>query len=199
MGQYEVTQKEYQEVMGSNPSTFSGSQNRPVENVSWVEAAAYCEALSQRERAAGRIPTNCVFRLPTEAEWEYACRAWTSSRFNYGEDPGAIQLANYAWYGPNSGGTTQPVGQKIPNLWGLYDMYGNVSEWCQDQYGDTLPGGVAIDPEGPVSTTPYRVLRGGSWLFDDSAYCRSAERDYNHSSYGFSNYGFRVVLTAGQP
>jgi len=133
MGKYEVTQGEYLGVMDSNPSAFRTDLSLPVETVSWFDATSYCWALTQRERAAGRIPSNCLYRLPTEAEWEYACRAWTSDRrFSDGDDPGYTNLTNYAWYEVNSGGTTHPVGQKLPNAWGLYDMHGNVFEWCQN-------------------------------------------------------------------
>ncbi|MHB8520276.1 MAG: formylglycine-generating enzyme family protein [Limisphaerales bacterium] len=209
MEKYLVTQAEYLAVMGSNPSYFdgdrtaSGGQNygidrsRPVETVSWFDATNYCGVLTQRERAAGRIATNSVYRLPTEAEWEYACRAWTSTRFSFGDDLGYTNLTNYAWYSDNSGGTTHPVGQKLANLWGLYDMQGNVVEWCQDSY-DTYPGGIALDPEGPT-TGSSRVFRGGGW--DSLArHCRSANRDgilpYIRNIIGI---GFRVVLAPSQP
>ena len=135
LGKHEVTQGEYLAVMGSNPSWFNGDRttayggtnygtdlSRPVETVSWDDATAYCNALTQRERLAGRIGTNSVYRLPTEAEWEYGCRGWTSTRFSYGDDPGYTNLTLYAWYSENSGDTTHPVGQKLPNPWGLYDM-----------------------------------------------------------------------------
>ena len=181
MGKYEVTQGEYLAVMGSNPSYFqppnaTADTNRPVEWVTWYDATNYCSQLTQRERLAGRIGTNSVYRLPTEAEWEYACRGWTSTRFSYGDDLGYTNLTNYAWYGDNSGGTTHPVGQKLPNPWGLYDMHGNVWEWCQDRYGD-YPGGIALDPQGPA-TGSYRVIRGGGWLYwrGIARYCRSALR-----------------------
>jgi len=181
MGKCEVTQGEYLTVMGSNPSYFQppdypADTNRPVETVSWDDATAYCAALTGRERLAGRIGTNSVYRLPTEAEWEYACRGWTSTRFSYGDDLGYTNLTNYAWYGDNSGGTTHPVGQKLPNPWGLYDMHGNVWEWCQDWWSE-YPGGIAVDPQGPA-TGSSRVFRGGYWV-DSLAYaryCRSAFR-----------------------
>ena len=197
MGKYEVTQGEYLAVMGRNPSDFDGDTNRPVETVSWFDATNYCGTLTQRERAAGRIGTNSVYRLPTEAEWEYACRGWTSDRrFSYGDDPGYTSLANYAWYNGNGGGTTHPVGQKLPNPWGLYDMYGNVWEWCQDWWSYNLPGGIAIDPQGPT-TGSYRVVRGGGW--DTYGWgCRSAIRDGHGPSYRDRSIGFRDVLAPGQ-
>jgi formylglycine-generating enzyme required for sulfatase activity len=204
MGKYEVTQGDYLAVMGSNPSYFqppnaTADTNRPVETVSWADATNYCATLTQRERAAGRIATNGVYRLPTEAEWEYACRARTSTRFSYGDDPDYTNLTNYAWYLDNSGGTPHPVGEKLPNPWGLYDMLGNVWEWCQDWYGD-YPGGIAIDPQGPV-TGSYRVICGGDW-HDYPGGCRSARRLNSHfdpDSGRNGDIGFRVLLAPGQP
>ncbi len=196
MGKYEVTQGEYLAVTGYNPSYFKGDTNRPVEKVNWYNATNHCAMLTDRERSAGRIPANCVYRLPTAAEWEYACRAWTSTRFSYGDDPGYTNLTDYAWYVGNRGSTTQPVGQKLPNPWGLYDMCGNVSEWCQDWFGD-YPGGLLLDPQGP-GTGSGRVYRGGVW-FADASYCRSASRFRTTPEGSFSDLGFRVVLSAGQP
>jgi len=195
MGKYEVTQGEYLAVMGSNPSSFPGLSS-PVETVSWFNATNYCGKLTQRERAAGRIATNSVYRLPTEAEWEYAGRAWTSTRFSYGDDPGYTDLTQYAWYADNSGGTTHPVGQKLPNPWDLYDMSGNVWEWCLDWYAP-YPGGIALDPQGPT-TGVNRVFRGASW-FGPGYGSRSAQRLSNLPTITFDNVGFRVVLTPGQP
>jgi len=204
MGKYEVTQGEYLAVMGSNPSWFqppnaTADTNRPVEQVSWNDATAYCDALTQRERLAGRIPTNCVYRLPTEAEWEYACRGWTSTRFSYGDDIGYTNLTNYAWYNDNSGGETHGVGQKLPNPWGLYDMHGNVWEWCQDWYGE-YAGGIAVDPRG-LDSGSFRVIRGGSWASRDviAWNCRSAIRDLSSPDIWDYHFGFRVVLAPGQP
>jgi formylglycine-generating enzyme required for sulfatase activity len=200
MGKYEVTQGEYLAVMGSNPSNFTGDTNLPVETVSWYDATGYCAALTERERLAGRIGTNCVYRLPTEAEWEYACRGWTSTRFSYGDDPGYTNLTDHAWYWDNSGGETHAVGQKLPNPWGLYDMHGNVWEWCQDWF-DTYPGGIAVDPQGPA-TGSSRVIRGGSWYgwLDGARYCQSANRlGSNNPDNGYINVGFRVLLAPGQP
>jgi formylglycine-generating enzyme required for sulfatase activity len=195
MGKYLVTQQEYLAVIGTNPSTFPGLSN-PVETVTWFNATNYCGKLTQSDRAAGRIATNNVYRLPTEAEWEYACRAWTSTRFSYGDDPGYTNLTQYAWYAANSGDTPHPVGQKLPNPWGLYDMHGNVAEWCQDRYGP-YPGGIALDPQGPT-TGSNRIGRGCPW-FRTGANYRSAWRNAAPPDIIGDAVGFRVVLAPGQP
>ena len=197
MGKHEVTQGEYLAVMGNNPSNFKGDSNGPVETVCWFDATNYCATLTQRERAAGRIATNSVYRLPTEAEWEYACRGWTSTRFSYGDDPGYVSLANHVWYYDNSGLTTQPVGQKLPNPWGLYDMHGNIYEWCQDWWSDSLLGGIAIDPQGPA-TGFNRVIRGGAWS-SAARDCRSAARSSYRPDVRAGYFGFRVVVVPGEP
>ena len=201
LGVHEVTQKQYEQVMGSNPSGFKNPQN-PVEWVSWEDAMEFCRKLSalSEERAAGR-----VYRLPTEAQWEYACRAGTTTEYGFGDD--ASGLDKYAWYADNSGspthpeGQTHPVGQKRPNAWGLYDMHGNVQEWCADRHGD-YPSGSVTDPIGAQSGT-NRTIRGGSWRYDAVA-CRSAARNATSphtrgSSMRASSFGFRVVcLPPGQ-
>ena len=146
-------------------------------------------------KGGGADSDHSVYRLPTEGEWEYVCRAWTSTRFSYGDDPGYTNLTNYAWYGDNSGGTTHPVGQKLPNPWGLYDMHGNVWEWCQDWFG-AHPGGTALDPQGPI-TGSERVARGGYWA-DDDWLCRSVRRGTLDPPHIFG-FGFRVLLAPGQP
>jgi formylglycine-generating enzyme required for sulfatase activity len=197
MGKYEVTQKEYQAVMGSNPSYFTGNPNLPVDSVSWNDATSYCVRLTQQKRAAGRILTNCVYRLPTEAEWEYVCRAGTTTRFSYGDDLTYASLASYAWYSDNSGGTTHPVGQKLPNPWSLYDMHGNVWEWCQDWWSDTYPGGSVVDPHGPAMGS-YHVIRSGRWG-RSAEVCRSASRGRGDPTGVIGTIGFRVVLAPGEP
>ena len=196
MGKHEVTQAEYLELIGTNPSGFKGDANRPVDTVSWIDATNYCGRLTQRERAAGRIPINSLYRLPTEAEWEYACRAWTSTRYSHGDDPAYAASADYAWYDANSGAMTHPVGQKLPNPWGLHDMHGNVAEWCQDWY-KAYPGGIALDPQGPA-TGSARAVRGGLW-YRPATYCRSAFRIGFAVGAKTDGIGFRVVLAANQP
>ena len=196
MGKYPVTQAEYQNVMSSNPSYFGGNPNRPVEQVTWYDAVNYCQTLTVSAQAAGLITTNWVYRLPTEAEWEYACRAGTTTTYYFGEDAYGTRLPSYAWYSVNSGGQTHDVGGRAPNRWGLYDMAGNVWEWCQDWYSG-LPGGNVLDPQGPSSGSD-RVVRGGGWN-SVAGYCASACRAYyNPPSSRYSHYGFRVVLAPVQ-
>jgi formylglycine-generating enzyme required for sulfatase activity len=195
LGVYEVTQEQYEQVMGSNPSKFptssrqkiKGPQN-PVENVSWDDAVEFCRKLTElpAEKSAGY-----VYRLPTEAEWEYACRAGTTTKYSFGDS--ASELNDYAWRAQNSEATTHPVGGKQPNAWGLYDMHGNVFEWCQDWYAD-YPSGSTTDPTGAASGL-YRVYRGGSWrgLSDSSSSARRARRA---PRYHGNDRGFRVVRSS---
>ena len=159
--------------------------------VSWHEAVAYCAELTEQAREEELLPEGYEYRLPTEAEWEYACRAGTTTRFSYGDDPDYTQLGEYAWYSNNSSKTTHPVGQKKPNGWGLYDMHGNVWEWCLDWYGD-YPGDNITDPQGPTKGT-FCVRRGGRWG-TPARYCRSATRDYSQPNFRHSGVGFRIVL-----
>ena len=188
----ETTQEEYLAVMGSNPSWYIGDLKCPVENVTWSDATNYCGKLTARERTAGRLPADHEYRLPTEAEWEYCCRAGTTTRFSYGDDPGYTLLDEYAcWCLVNSGIRTHPVGQLDPNPWGLFDMHGNVSEWCSDWYSKSLPGGSVTDPRGPNKGTA-RVVHGGNFGSDGSG-CRSSLR-YGSGPGRILTLGFRVVM-----
>jgi len=186
MGITEVTQLHFARILRMNPSEFKAAKH-PVDRVTWHEAVEFCGRLSDlpSEKRAGR-----VYRLPTEAEWEYACRAGTTTAYSFGNDQG--QLSNYAWWSVNSGPATHPVGLKKPNPWGLHDMHGNVWEWCQD-WGSTFSGGKLTDPTGPVSGSS-RIYRGGSWDHV-SHFCRSAFRTGHQPTKRFSYLGFRVVCT----
>jgi formylglycine-generating enzyme required for sulfatase activity len=186
LGVTEVTNGQWLAVMGDVPSEWKNA-DLPVENVSWEDAVAFCSRLSglAAERQAGR-----EYRLPTEAEWEYACRAGTTTEYSFGDD--ASLLGDFAWFDDNSGLQTHPFGQKRPNGWGLYDMHGNVWEWCSDWDGDYAAGAVR-DPKGPASGSA-RVLRGGSWL-STAGNCRSADRRRVNPSYRRSSYGFRLALS----
>jgi len=209
MGKYPVTQKQWEAIMGNNPSNFKGA-NRPVENVLWNDAVEFCEKLSldsARLSAAGeRLQAGVgersrTYRLPTEAEWEYACRAGTTTPFYFGETI-TPELVNYDGnnpYGSASKGKyrqqTKDVGDFPPNAFGLYDMHGNVWEWCQDWYGDYASGSVT-DPIGSHSGS-IRVRRGGGW-FNSAQICRSAYRNWYSPGDRHNDLGFRLVLPVGQ-
>ena len=170
IGKYEVTQEQWEAVMGNNPSRFKGAKN-PVENVSWNDCQKFINKLNS-------IVPDGGFRLPTEAEWEYAARAGTATRFYWGDDTNYRKIDRYAWYNKNSGGRTHPVGTKKSNSFGLYDISGNVWEWCSD-------------PKGPDSDNS-RILRGGSWG-GNGGLCRSANRIWNSPSYWYIIIGFRCA------
>jgi len=225
LGKFLVSQGDYLSVVGSNPSYFrNGKDGRlsggtgstitdellhPVELVSWIDATNYCALRTQQERAGGLIPTNYVYRLPTESEWEYACRAGTTTAFYLGSglQSGQANFRGQYEYDAVLGeinnpsgiylGITTPVGSYAANPWGLYDMIGNVWEWCQDWY-DVYPGESVMDPQGPA-TGLYRVLRGGGWS-GVAGHCRSANRSRGYPD-GFNSGfpGFRVLLAPGQP
>jgi formylglycine-generating enzyme required for sulfatase activity len=186
MGKYVVTQAQYKKVTGKNPCNFRGNE-LPVENVDYSDAENFCKEASQL--------TGKSFRLPSEAEWEYACRAGTKTRFNTGDSDTA--LAQAGWYFSNSENTTHPVGQKKPNAWGLYDMHGNVNEWCQDWFADNYyANSPTEDPKGPIQGAE-RVLRGGAWNLN-VAYCEAAYRTHHSPVSREMTVGFRVVVTLAQ-
>lgn len=214
MEKYLVTQGDYLAVVGNNPSYFASANGfpddlaRPVEQVSWYDATNYCGIRTQHERAAGLIPTNYVYRLPTESEWEYAARAGTTTAFYLGSglNSGQANFDGQYEYDASAGDIFNPsgihlqmttlVGSYAANGWGMYDMIGNLWEWCQDRYG-AYPAGAVIDPQ-PV-TGSNRLLRGGSWNIY-GLFCRSAQRNGGTPAGAFNRgIGFRVGLAPGQP
>jgi len=212
MSVYETTQENYEAIVGTNPSHFIGD-SLPVDSLTWIDAVRFANALSESEvlapcydnegsvigGAAGN-PYLCVgYRLPTEAEWEYACRAGSRTAYSFGND--SLQLGDYAWYKANAGQQTHPVGQKLPNAWELYDMHGNVFEWVHDflvlNYYSVSPGS---DPHGP-QTDPdsegrfVKLVRGGSW-WHTATHSRSSKRDVVPRAFGsVSRLGFRLART----
>jgi formylglycine-generating enzyme required for sulfatase activity len=205
MGKYEVTQAEWTKAMGNNPSKFKGDNN-PVEWISWNDCQEFLKKLNEGvgskalerlggpQRGAEAPHHELEFALPTEAQWEYACRARATTRFSYGDDPNYSELGDYAWFDGNSGEEAHAVGQKKPSPWGLYDMHGNLWEWCEDQYrvnyeGAPTDGSAAANDANDGS----RVMRGGTWCGGPMA-CRSACRDCRPPAFRGSAVGLRCVL-----
>ena len=182
--------------MGTNPShNYGVGDEYPVYYVSWDDAMEFCAKLTTAEKAAGRLPEGYEYTLPTEAQWEYACRAETTTALNNGKNLSnrdqCPEIDEVSWYGYNSDRTSHPAGEKKPNDWGLYDMHGNVQEWCLD-WGDEYPTSPVVDPTGP-DIGYSRVLRGGSRA--NRAYaCRSAFRSQFSPDYRANEIGFRVAL-----
>jgi formylglycine-generating enzyme required for sulfatase activity len=185
IGKYPLTQAQYEVVMGTNPSHFKGDSNHPVESVSWSDAQAFCQKLSEK--------TGRKYRLPSEAEWECACRAGNITSYSFGNS--FDLLGSYAWFRDNSNAKTHSVGRKKPNPWGLYNMHGNVWEWCEDAWHDNYQGAPVdgIPWNGKSSQNNFHVLRGGSW-FDNPPDCRSAARNSYHRNYDSRDIGIRLVL-----
>lgn len=193
IGVHEVTQLQYEELMKVNPSRFRFDATHPVTNMRWSEAMEFCRRLTERERRLGTLPKGYEYRLPTEAEWDYACRAGRDTRYHYGDDPDYSELGQYAWYSANSEGVSHPVMTRKPNDWGIFDMHGGVHEWCLDQYA-AYPGGELTDPRGPQKGgRRLHVIRGGSWL-DAAKNCRRSDRHRDWFETYVGDLGFRVVL-----
>ncbi len=197
LGQYELTQGEWSELMTNNPSTSRGDLRLPVETITWHEASELCRRLTERERAADRLPPGHAYSLPTAAQWEHACRAGTTTRFNYGDDLDYKGLSQQAWYLQNSEDTTHPVGLKKPNEWGLYDMHGNVWEWCSDRSNPYYPGGKVTDPEDSNSEGIRSFRGGGRTSFDRML--RSACRGGDLPATRAMGLGMRVALVSVIP
>ncbi len=222
LGKTEITQAQWKAVMRYNPSPLKGD-NLPVEDVSWYEAMSFCQKLTEREHRAGRLPRNLKFTLPTEAQWEYACRAGTKTHFSFGDSSSLFSpYGNFAdksffntpegkpySYHPlatseekesNDGfGYIAPVGSFHSNAWGFYDMHGNVCEWCLDYFDSTLKGG-----KNPIRATPgnceygtQRIIRGGGWLAP-TLMCSSTYRNSEPPESGYYSVGFRVAIVRNQ-
>jgi formylglycine-generating enzyme required for sulfatase activity len=200
LGKYEVTQGEWERLMGTAPwkgeDSVEPGPRYPANYVSWYDATDFVEKLTIQERQAGRLPVGWRYTLPTEAQWEYACRAGTQTPYGFGTDE--AQLSDYDWWGAILGGGNaagepyaHEVGSKKPNAWGLHDLHGNVFEWCRDWYHRELSGGV--DPE-PATEAPVRVMRGGSWL-SHARFSRSADREWLGMDTRCNDCGFRVVCS----
>ena len=205
LGTHPVTQGQYKAIMGSTPSHFKGSDDLPVESVSWLDAVSFCNKMSEKDKRTPFYRINGTdvadvggngYRLPTEAEWEYACRAGMAGLFPWGDDIG--KQGEHVWISDNSDSKTHPVGQKRPNAWGLYDMLGNVWEWCADWYDEKYYASspsVTVDPPGPPKASS-RVLRGGSWV-DDARGVRAACRYHNVPSNRGYNPGLPLCRSPG--
>lgn len=186
MAKFVVTQEQWVAVMGSNPAIFREDLQAPIENISWLEAKEFCQKLSSKSTY------KYTYRLPSEAEWEYACRAGTSTAYHFGDR--ADQLPDYAWFKGNANQRSQPIGKKIPNPWGLHEMHGGIWEWCEDVWHDSYRGAPA-DGSAWLDGGGYgrRVRRGGSWS-NEAKLCRSASRDWHWQGDRYNDIGVRVVI-----
>ena len=188
LGEYVITQSVYTKIMGSNPS-FSdlalgeNSENYPVNNISWLDAVSFCRALTMLAQNEGQLPAKHEYRLPTEVEWEYACRAGSQTDFYFGDDPAALH--NHGWFRGNSRKKMHPVGLKSPNPWGVYDLHGNVREWVGNSFVNTLLNDSEQDE--------FRISRGGAYM-KPAVECKSSSRSTNSLHHRFRNLGFRVAL-----
>ncbi len=192
IAKYEVTQELYEAIAGKNPSRWKGNRNA-VEMVSWDEANEFCRKATEQLRERKLIKDTEVIRLPSEAEWEYACRAGTKTAYAFGDDP--ADLKDFAWYKGNSKGEDPPVGKKKPNAWGLYDMHGYVREWCADSWHQNYEGAPTDGSPWSSKDAKERVMRGGSWA-DEADNARSAFRDHKAPDHRSDTVGFRCVRAA---
>jgi formylglycine-generating enzyme required for sulfatase activity len=201
IGKYEVTQAEWERLTGTTPwrgkESVREGDDYPATCVSWNDVNKFTDKLTREERNANRLPEGWRYAIPTEAQWEYACRAGTSTRYSFGEEDS--RFSEFGWWGgiPGDGNATNErfahrVGLKLPNPWGLCDIHGNVWEWCRDWYTDKLPGGT--NPDGPANGT-FRVRRGGSWRYF-RALCRSSQRSREVPQIEDDAIGFRAVLVS---
>lgn len=187
IAKFVVTQEQWLVIMGNNPANFRESLQAPMENISWLEAQDFCRRLAKRS------PYAYLYRLPSEAEWEYACRAGTDTAYHFGDSP--APLADYAWFVDNSNKRSQPIGQKVPNPWGLYEMHGGVWEWCEDAWHDNFQGAPADGSAWIDGNSGRRVRRGGSWS-NEAKLCRSASRDWHWQGDRYNDIGFRVAISS---
>jgi len=186
MAKFAVTQEQWAAIMGNNPSIFRDNLQAPVENTSWLEAQDFCRKLAQRSQH--------FYRLPSESEWEYACRAGTNTAFHFGDS--SEQLADYAWFGDNANKRSHPVGAKVPNPWGLHEMHGGIWEWCEDIWHDSFKD-APVDGSAWVNNdnSSRRVRKGGSWS-NEARLCRAASREWHWQSDRYNDIGLRVVISA---
>jgi formylglycine-generating enzyme required for sulfatase activity len=192
LAKYEVTQELYDAVAGANPSKWKGPRNS-VEKVSWDEAVAFCRKVTAELRRRGMLGKGEVIRLPSEAEWEYVCRAGTTTAYSFGDD--AAELTHFAWFTGNAKGNDPPVGAKKPNPWGFYDMHGYVWEWCADAWHGDYEGAPADGSAWAMEGATERVIRGGAWT-EKAGECRSAARRGRAHDTRSDAIGFRCVRAA---
>jgi formylglycine-generating enzyme required for sulfatase activity len=195
MAKYEVTQELYEAITGKNPSRWKGPRNS-VEMVNWEEAQEFCRKVTAELHQRKLLGKDEVIRLPSEAEWEYACRAGTTTRYSFGDS--AEELTKYAWFKGNAAGNDPPVGKKLPNAWGVYDMHGYVWEWCADAWHPSYAGAPADGSPRTSKDAKERVLRGGSWA-DSADHCRSAFRQHRKAQARSDAIGFRCVRAREAP